>query len=196
MNLHNQAVLASEHDGIFIEAGCALGGSSIVIAAARSPSKKLYIYDVFGMIPPPSNADGADVHERYSVIKSGNSPGIAGNKYYGYIENLIDEVKSNFKSCKVSLSNVEFVKGLYQDTMKIDEPVAFAHIDCDWYESVMVCLNQIIPNLVIGGRVVVDDYFAWSGCKAAVDEFFSDKQSFQILFDDKIEKLTIVRTGE
>lgn len=50
--------------GIIIEAGCALGGSSVLIASIKDPTRKLEIYDVFGMIPPPSKRDTADVHNR------------------------------------------------------------------------------------------------------------------------------------
>jgi asparagine synthase (glutamine-hydrolysing) len=39
--------------GSFIEAGCALGGSAIVIAGAKAPARPFYVYDVFGMIPLP-----------------------------------------------------------------------------------------------------------------------------------------------
>ena len=57
-------------------------------------------------------------------------------------------------------NNVELVKGLFQDTIHLDEPVAFAHLDGDWYESTMVCLERIAPLLVPGGRIVLDDYHA------------------------------------
>src|SRR5439155_425231 len=70
--------------GIFIEAGCAAGGSAIVLAAAKAKSRPLFVYDVFGMIPQPSARDGQDVHARYQVIQSGQSRGIRGKKYYGY----------------------------------------------------------------------------------------------------------------
>src|SRR4051794_13987037 len=72
--------------GILIEAGCALGGSAIVIASAKRKERSFYIYDVFGMIPPPSHRDGTDVHERFHFIQSGESPGIGGHTYYGYEE--------------------------------------------------------------------------------------------------------------
>lgn len=44
-------------EGIIIEAGCALGGSGIVLATAKDKSRELLAYDVFGMIPPPSERD-------------------------------------------------------------------------------------------------------------------------------------------
>jgi asparagine synthase (glutamine-hydrolysing) len=55
--------------------------------------------------------------------------------------------------------------------LHVSEPVALAHIDGDWYRSVMTCLRRIEPNLVPGGTLVIDDYRAWSGCKRAVDEY-------------------------
>jgi Macrocin-O-methyltransferase (TylF). len=190
-NLQEQAIQANKLKGIFIEAGCALGGSSIVIANAKVWYKKLFIYDVFGMIPPPSNEDAEDVHKRYETIKSGQSQGLNGDTYYGYVDDLLNTVKGNFADCGVSLKNVNFVKGLYENTLKISHPVAFAHIDCDWYESVTTCLNQIVPNVVVGGIIVIDDYYDWSGCKKAVDDFFKDKQSsFEMIFG---EKLTIIK---
>ena len=69
------------------------------------------------------------------------------------------------------------VKGLYSDTLKIDSPVSLAHIDCDWFDSVMTCLERIAPRLVKGGALVIDDYDNWSGCKSAVDLYFNDRKA-------------------
>jgi len=163
--------------GILIEAGCALGGSAIVLAAAKSPLRHLNVYDVFGVIPPPSVRDGQDVLDRYQVIISGKSEGIAGQKYYGYEENLFDKVTRSFArhGLPIDAYNVHLIKGLFQDTLQINEPVALAHVDGDWYESVTVCLQRIAPHLSPGGVLVIDDYGAWSGCRQAVDEYFRDK---------------------
>lgn len=43
--------------GEFLEMGCALGGSAIVIAEAKNKKRPFLIYDVFEMIPPPSTRD-------------------------------------------------------------------------------------------------------------------------------------------
>lgn len=166
-------------EGIIIETGCALGGSGIILANSKSKQRKLFIYDVFGMIPSPSERDSQDVHNRYTEIVSGNSSGLGNNLYYGYEADLLSKVIKNFSSFGFELEkdNIHLVKGLYQDTLKINEPVSLAHIDCDWFDSVWVCLESIEPHLVNGGTLVIDDYNAWSGCKTAVDEYFRDKQS-------------------
>ena len=154
-------------DGVLIEAGCALGGSAIVLATAKKQSRPFYVYDVFGMIPSPSEEDDSDVHERYNEILSGKSKGLKGNMYYGYEDNLLERVTSSF--CEYGLipknNNIFLLKGLFQDTIDINEPVAFAHIDGDWYDSVMTCLVRIVPYLVSGGVLIIDDYDAWSGCR-------------------------------
>ena len=178
-DLHGQVRRIEEQavPGLLIEAGCALGGSAIVLAAAKSPLRQLNVYDVFGVIPAPSERDGQDVLDRYQVIMSGQSEGIAGQKYYGYEENLFDKVTQSFAhhGFPIAANNVHLIKGLFQDTLQIQEPVALAHVDGDWYESVTVCLQRIAPHLSSGGVLVIDDYGAWSGCRQAVDEYFRDK---------------------
>jgi asparagine synthase (glutamine-hydrolysing) len=165
-------------DGALIEAGCALGGSAIVMAAAKAPERPLFVYDVFGMIPPPSERDGPDVHARYETIRSGQSTGIGGGTYYGYEEDLLGRVEDNFvrQGYPPSEHSVALVQGLFQDTVRPEGPVAVAHIDGDWYESVRTCLERIEPHLPVGGVLVIDDYEAWSGCRTAVDEYFADKR--------------------
>lgn len=172
---------ASEIPGFLLEAGCALGGSAILMAKAKQTSRALRVYDVFGMIPPPSERDDQDVHERFEKISKGESQGIGGDTYYGYEENLRDKVAENFSRHAVPPEEhaVELVQGLFEDTMVIDTPVALAHIDCDWYDSVWTCLERIVPHLSQGGRLIIDDYEAWSGCRKAVDDFFQDKAGFR-----------------
>lgn len=165
--------------GILIEAGCALGGSAIVMASAKAKSRPFYVYDVFGMIPPPSSRDGEDVHERYGIIRDGKSEGIGGRKYYGYEQNLLEIVRANFQryGFPCGINNVFLIKGLFQDTLKIDgTSVALAHIDGDWFESVVTCLERITPVLAPGGVMIIDDYYHWSGCRKAVDEYFSERR--------------------
>jgi len=165
--------------GQVIEAGCALGGSAIVMADAKTPLRPLRVYDVFDMIPPPSDKDDADVHQRYEIIKSGRATGPGGQTYYGYLDNLRSRVAISFREMGLAVENnaVELIEGRFEDTLHPTEPVALAHIDGDWYESVRVCLERITPQLAVGGRLVIDDYDDWSGCRAAVDEYFATRRA-------------------
>ncbi len=180
--------------GIFMEAGCALGGSSILISLIKNPTRSLKVYDVFGMIPPPTNQDPVEVHERYQHISSGKSGGIGGDAYYGYEKDLYDKVLNNFSAFGVDpvYNNVELIKGLVQDTLLINEPVALAHIDVDWYEPVKICLERIFPNLSLGGYIILDDYYDWGGCKKATDEYLK-KITGEYELGDKYGSLSIKR---
>lgn len=185
-------VEAQGHEGIFIETGAALGGSAIVLTHRKRADRPFLLYDTFGLIPPPTDEDGADVHARYATIAAGEARGIKGDTYYGYRENLLDEVKQSFARFGVPVdeNSVQLVQGLFEDTLQVDQPVALAHIDCDWYQSVKVCLERIAPHVVIGGRLVIDDYFAWSGCRKAVDEFFAGRTGWRF---ERKSRLHIIR---
>ena len=182
----------SRTPGLIIEAGTARGGSAIVLAAAKAVDRPMKVYDVFGMIPPPSDKDGADIHRRYETIRSGTSRGVGGDTYYGYRDDLHHEVTESFARLGVPVEthNVELIRGLFSDTMTLDEPVALAHLDGDWYESTMTCLERLAPLLVPGGRLVLDDYYAWSGCRTAVDEYFAGRSGYHV---ERRAKVHVVR---
>jgi asparagine synthase (glutamine-hydrolysing) len=61
------------------------------------------------------------------------------------------------------------------------DTIAFAHIDCDWYEPVRLCLERIYPILSIQGYLVLDDYYDYGGCKKAVDEFLITHENLVIV---------------
>ncbi|NYJ00773.1 asparagine synthase (glutamine-hydrolyzing) [Nocardioides thalensis] len=184
---------AAGRDGILIEAGTASGGSAIAMALAKSPGRELHVHDVFGLIPAPGERDGADVHERYAAIVAGKGSE-RDDDYYGYRDDLLGEVTSSFARHGVPVEDnaVRLVQGLFEDTITGDEPVALAHVDGDWYASTMTCLERISPRLVPGGRLVIDDYYTWSGCRTAVDEYFAGRPGFRVEMRAKVH---VVREG-
>jgi asparagine synthase (glutamine-hydrolysing) len=138
------------------------------------------------MIPPPGANDGPDVHERYEVITSGKSDGLGGDTYYGYRSDLLAQVEAAFSRHGVPVGgDVRLHKGLFEETWpSIDDPiVAFAHIDCDWYDPVKFCLSSLHPRLRRGSIVLLDDYHAYSGCRQAADEFISEHEGSYSLQD-------------
>ena len=191
-----RSIEAANLPGIFLEAGCALGGSAILIASLKRPGRPLFIYDVFAMIPPPTREDTQDVHDRYRSIVEGASEGIDGDTYYGYQENLFEVVQANLSRFGINSEqqSVSLIKGLVQQTMVIDQPVAIAHIDVDWYEPVMTCLTRVFPSLVVGGCLILDDYHDWGGCKKATDEFLR-KIPGQFVLDDTAGSMKITKIG-
>jgi O-methyltransferase len=176
-------VVGNRVPGSFVEAGVAQGGSAIVIAAHLDGDRRFAGYDVFGMIPPPSERDPEGAHSRYSVIASGQSEGIAGDTYYGYHEDLLSEVKRSFLAHGISVDGdrVQLHAGLFEDTLHLTGPVAFAHIDCDWYEPVYLSLHRIYPRLSPGGFIILDDYYDWGGAKSAADAFLEHATDLEVV---------------
>jgi asparagine synthase (glutamine-hydrolysing) len=166
-------VLRRGVDGDFLEAGVALGGSGVVIAGHLRGERAFHGFDVFGMIPPPTENDPPEVHERYATISSGASRGIGGDTYYGYRDDLYEQVCATFERFGVGVDGrrVALHRGLFEDTLRPSRPVAFAHLDCDWYDPVRLCLDRIYPQLSSGGYLVIDDYYAYGGATRATDEF-------------------------
>ena len=183
--------------GLIVEAGTALGGSAIVMAAAKAPGRPMKVYDVFGMIPAPTERDGVDVHQRYEEIAAGRSQGLGGDDVLRLPRRPARRGHRVVHPARrrPASNHVELVQGLFEDTIDLDEPVALAHLDGDWYESTMTCLERIAPLLVPGGRIVLDDYYVWSGCREAVDEYFADRSGYRLEHRSKLHVVREQRTG-
>ena len=162
--------------GDFVEAGVALGGSAILLSSLLGPERRFLGYDVFETIPPPGPEDEADSHARYRVIAAGESKGMGGDTYYGYVDDLYAQVCGSFDDFGLTVDQERIVleKGLFEETLRPDAPIALAHVDCDWYEPVRLCLQRIEPWLAPGGFVVLDDYHDYRGCAKAVDEWLGE----------------------
>jgi asparagine synthase (glutamine-hydrolysing) len=175
---------AAPADGALVEFGVALGGSAIVIANAATAAHQRFLgFDVFGLIPPPaSDKDDAHSKERYEVIASGQATGIGGDRYYGYRDDLYDEVVRAFQRNGLAVDGpaISLVKGLFQDTVPATDigRVAFCHIDCDWYDPVKFCLDWIAARLAPSGLILLDDYHDYGGCARATDEFLAANPDF------------------
>jgi asparagine synthase (glutamine-hydrolysing) len=189
-----QAIEEQQVPGVFIEAGCALGGSAVVIGSSKRAQRRFEIYDVFGMIPSPGEHDPPEVHQRYSDIVQGTAAGLGGERYYGYEADLENIVCRNLQSFGLELEaqSIVLVRGLVQDTLTGTAPVAFAHLDVDWYEPSLVCIERLYPRLSIGGSIIVDDYHDWGGCRQAIDEYLG-RLDGGFVIDDSARSLKITK---
>ncbi len=171
--------------GDIVEFGIALGGSGVLLAkAAVADGRRFRGYDVFGMIPAPtSEKDDEKSKNRYETIRSGAATGIGGGDYYGYVDNLYDRVTETFRRYGVPADGdrVALVKGLFDQTWPQHpvDTVAFAHIDCDWYDPVRYCLEAIADRVPTGGVIVLDDYFEYGGSRTATDEFLARRPNYR-----------------
>ncbi len=180
---------------LIIETGCARGGSAILMCAMKAPERPLRVYDVFDMIPPPGDNDGGDMKKRYEEITSGAAVGLDGGKYYLYEDDLQAVVAKNFDRLgfPIDKHNVKLIKGKAQDTVAVNEPVALANIDVDWFEPVTACLERIMPNLIVGGSVAIRAYTDWSGARKAADDYFAKAGREGLTFDASAGHMLVTR---
>jgi O-methyltransferase len=151
--------------GDIVECGVARGGSSLLMALAlvdTHSSKELFLFDTFEGLPPASPEGDPD----FEIAKN----------FTGRCRGTYEEVSELLTRHDV-IGRTHFIKGRYSDTLPHQErfPIAFLHVDCDWYESVKLCLETFYPWVSKGGIIQIDDYFSWAGAKKATDEFFANR---------------------
>ncbi len=157
-----------------------MGGSASVIAKVKAPDRELRLYDLFALLPPPSARDGAGARQAYERFLAGKITSLTDAAYLAHAKDLLDFARQTMRETGIDLetSNIHFVKGLFQDTLKLDGPVAFAHIDCDWYDSVVLCIERIADLVSPRGIMLFDDYNSFPGCREAVDAWLARDPRF------------------
>jgi hypothetical protein len=155
-------------EGAFVECGVWNGGSAGIMAAiARDNTERhLWLFDSWEGMPEPGPWD---------VSAQGQSPekGMAR----GSEETVADLV---LRKVGLERGRMHPMKGWFEETIPAAADgigrVALLHLDCDWYQSVKIALNQLYDRVVAGGYIVIDDYGWWHGCARAVDEFSRDRK--------------------
>lgn len=158
--------------GALVECGVARGGSALLIALVNQKfgdgSRRLWLFDSYQGLPDPTNKD----------FKNGKTGNHVRPLPKGSCLGTIEEVRRLlFEEHKLSLSDIELVKGWFQETLPANRkrvgPVALLRLDGDWYESTKICLETMFDQVSENGYVILDDYFSCYGCKRATDEFLA-----------------------
>ncbi|HZX14100.1 MAG TPA: TylF/MycF/NovP-related O-methyltransferase [Thermodesulfobacteriota bacterium] len=181
-NLYEKATYLEREriNGSFVECGVCDGGSAGIISSVTRHNKNrhIWLFDSWEGLPEPTENDVSYIGE----------PGQRGMAlgYEGKVKELL------FRKLKLDDNKVHLVKGWFNDTVpphkKDIGKIALLHLDCDWYESVKFCLEELYDNVVKDGFIFIDDYGHWKGCKKAVDEFIEERNL-------RIELIKIDYTG-
>lgn len=165
-------ICESSLSGNFVECGVAAGGTSGLLSAVLfrydvSKSKQLFSFDTFSGMPCPTVEDA---HNGEGAQESGWGKGTCAAPQ----ESLIQ-----LAQLLGTAHLVHPIKGFFADTLPLTReaigPIAFLHMDGDWYESTKDILVNLYDQLVPGAYVQVDDYGHWDGCRKALHEFFGSR---------------------
>jgi O-methyltransferase len=168
-----QEIFQRKIPGAIVECGVWRGGSAALMAlAARhyGETRDFHLFDSFEGLPEPSAADDAASIAYSGGRSSGQLVPI------GECTADVDQVKTLlFKNLDLDPAAFHFHIGWFQSTVPSASPaidgIALLRLDGDWYESTKVCLEEFYPKLVSGGTIILDDYFAWKGCRDATEEY-------------------------
>lgn len=152
--------------GSIVECGVWRGGMIAAIAEVLGKEREYFLFDSFEGLPEAKEIDGK------RAIKWQNDK---ESPYY--YDNAKAEIEFAQRAMTLSgAKNVQFIKGWFSESLaKYDgqQQIALLRIDCDWYDSVMACLDKLFPLVVPGGIIIIDDYFSWDGCSIATHDFLS-----------------------
>jgi len=154
--------------GDFVETGVWRGGVCIlmraILAAHGDTERTVWVADSFQGIPPPDA-------QRYPADDGIDFSGVAA------LAVSAEQVRANFNRYGLLDGQVRFLEGWFEDTLP-DAPIehiALLRLDGDLYQSTMDALTALHPKVSPGGHVIIDDYLAWDGCRAAVDDYRAEQ---------------------
>lgn len=159
-------------EGDIVECGVWRGGCSIAMAIAQrfafgSVRKRVHLFDSFQGLPKASIKDGPKAAAWQADT--------ASPLYF-------DNCKASVRQLRRALNrhgierDCTIWEGMFDDTLRsFKEPIALLRLDCDWYYSMLTCLNYLMPRVSVGGIVIIDDYYAWEGCARALHDYLSQQ---------------------
>lgn len=156
--------------GCVVECGVWKGGMSAGLCRLLGAERSYYLFDSFEGLPPAQNIDGAAAIQWQ---RNKTSP--------MYYDNCIATPEfADAAMQQAGAISFYLVKGWFNDTLptfSFSEPVALLHLDGDWYDSTMICLESIFDHIAEGGIIILDDYYAWDGCSRALHDFLSRRSA-------------------
>ena len=172
-------VLREGIPGAFVECGVWRGGNGLIAASAfdRAGQRErgIFLYDTFSGMTRPSEIDGATALREYLDADR--------ETHNAWCYEDLENVQRTFARFEL-LGAVHLVPGDVRTTLKEDripDCVSVLRLDTDWYETTAVEMAALFPRLSKGGILIIDDYDAWPGARAAVDEYFREHPPFPYL---------------
>lgn len=155
-------IVARNVPGDFVECGVFNGGSAAaIVAELRATDKRAWLYDSFEGMPSTTTQDGKTAAE-----------------FVGACKGEVAKVKEAIAIARFPSERLVIRKGWFDRTFQepLPEKVALLHLDCDWYESVLLALRTFYDRVPEGGVVILDDFGHWEGCREAFYDFVAERK--------------------
>jgi O-methyltransferase len=158
--------------GCVVECGVWKGGMAAGLVAVLGTDREYFLLDSFKGLPPVKEIDGPAAMRWQSATHAPT-----------YFNNCAAPAEFADQAMKLAGANrYRLVKGWFDDTLSAfdcNQPIAFLHLDADWYDSTMACLRRFFDQVSEGGVIVLDDYYVWDGCSRALHDFLSSRSAVE-----------------
>ncbi len=156
-------------EGHLIETGVWRGGASIlmraVLASLGDDRREIWLADSFQGLP------------QSKPLEYPADAGIDEHFVFEYLSVSEESVRDAFRRYGLLDAQVRFLPGWFSDSLpplRGRNTWSLLRLDGDMYESTIVALKSLYPDLSPGGIVVIDDYGAIPQCRNAVEDFRRD----------------------
>jgi hypothetical protein len=145
-----------EVDGVVVECGCFLGGSTANISLiCEAVGRELIVYDSFEGLP------AGDANDRFATPEAA-----------GFLAGSLEDVRANVAALG-AVDVCQFRKGWFSDTLpEHTEPIVLCSLDVDWPMSIHQCLVNLWPHLTDEGYLFTDDFPKLDKCAVFYSEAF------------------------
>jgi O-methyltransferase len=144
--------------GDIVECGTWNGGSLALLGSAM-PGRDAWAFDSFEGLPAPTERD----------------PGLVRTHWFrGWNTGSPARVAEAWARCGLPAERLHVVRGWFEETFPRTAipAIAVLHIDADWYESVLLCLERWYGHVQPGGVVILNAWNLYEGANRAVTDFF------------------------
>jgi O-methyltransferase len=168
--------------GAVVECGTWRGGMAAGLAALGGVRRDYHFFDSFAGLPPAAPQDG----EAARRWQAGDPDNCAASREV--FEQVIGRVG-------LPAARLHIHQGLFAETFgTVAVPaVAVLRLDADWYHSTLQCLDKFWDSLLPGALVLVDDYYAWEGCRRAVHAFLARRDAAEAIRQSRFGKVAYLR---
>jgi len=195
INLINLCINNKINDGVALECGVANGGSLQIMRQYLDKNIIVYGLDSFSHMPKLTEKDENEKRALKMNFDKQASGDIIG-RIFGNEEKCINGFKKN----NISIKNLHLIKGYFNETIPQNinkfNNIVILRLDADWYEATYFLLDKLYDKVVNGGIVIIDDFYAYIGCRKAVIDFFNNRGiKLPYIYHTKESGLTTITGG-